>query len=347
MLLLEIPDICAIVAELGLKNFYTRLVKYLTEDFAHWEQFQKSPRHGVSVPNGVIELMPIANDTYYTYKYVNGHPNNPKYNKLNVVGMGMLADVETGYPLLITEMTLLTGLRTAATSALASRLLARKDSKTLAIIGCGAQSEFQVLAHHALFDLKEVRYFDLDPAAMVRFAKHLEDTGLHLKPMSDTRSAITQADIIITATAAKGKQHVLQNAWLEPGQHISAIGGDSPGKTELDPEILKHATIVVEFFPQTIHEGEIQNLGAKAKDYVYAELWEIVSGKKTGRTDPKAITLFDSVGFALEDFSTLRLCYQLAQEFNIGKSTNMIPDTIADCKNLFGLLVGDVGCVNN
>ena len=347
MLLLDIPDICAMVSKVGLKNFYSRLAEYLTEDFSHWEQFQKSPRHGVTVPNGIIELMPIANDTYYTYKYVNGHPNNPRHNKLNVVGVGMLADVETGYPLMLTEMTLLTGLRTAATSALASRYLARKDSKSLAIIGCGAQSEFQVLAHQALLDITEVRYYDLDPAAMQRFAKHLQNTGLQLKPMPDTRSAIAQADIIITTTAAKGKQHLLQNAWLEAGQHISAIGGDSPGKTELDPEILKHATVVVEFFPQTLHEGEIQNLGAQAKDFVYAELWEIVNGNKPGRRNAQEITLFDGVGFALEDFSTLRLCYQLAQELQIGKSTNMIPDKIADCKNLFGLLVGDSGCVKN
>ncbi len=344
MLLLEIPDICSIVSRVGLKNFYVRLCDYLTEDFSHWEQFQKSPRHGVYVPNGVIELMPICNDKLYSFKYVNGHPNNPRHNKLNVVGVGMLADVATGYPILLSEMTLLTGLRTAATAALASRHLARKQSKILAIIGCGAQSEFQVLAHHALLDISEVRYFDIDPHAMQRFTQNLQDSSLQLQAMPDVHAAIENADVIITATAAKGKQTVLQHSWLQPGQHLVAMGGDSPGKTELDPEILKHAKLVVEYFPQTEHEGEIQNLGEHAKDYVYAELWEIVSGQKPGRTNEQEISVFDSVGFALEDFSILRLCHQLAQEYHLGKTINLIPDQILDCKNLFGLLQGETGC---
>ncbi|MGV3740629.1 MAG: ornithine cyclodeaminase [Gammaproteobacteria bacterium] len=341
MLLLQIPDVCSLVNKIGLKNFYVQLCDYLREDFSHWEQFQKSPRHGIYVPNGVIELMPISNDKFYTFKYVNGHPNNPKHNKLNVVGVGMLVDVATGYPLMLTEMTLLTGLRTAATSALASKYLARSDSKKLAIIGCGAQSEFQVLAHHALFNLTEIRYFDIDNHAMQRFAKHLKDAGPQLKPMPDIQSAIDGVDIIITATAASGKHKVLELDWLKEGQHICAIGGDSPGKTELDPEILKHTKVFVEFFPQTEHEGEIQNLGAQAKEFVHAELWEIISKKKTGRVDAQDITVFDGVGFALEDFSALRLCYQLAQEHHLGKPIALIPDQIKDCKNLYGLLVGD------
>lgn len=341
MLLLQIPDVCSMINKIGIKNFYVQLCDYLKEDFLHWEQFQKSPRHGVFVPNGVIELMPISNDKFYTYKYVNGHPTNPKRNKLNVVGVGMLADVETGYPLMLTEMTLLTGLRTAATSALGSKYLARKGSKKLAIIGCGAQSEFQVLAHHALFDLSEIRYFDIDTHAMQRFAKHMQNAGPQLIPKNDVRSAIDGADIIITATAAPGKQKVLEYGWLKEGQHVSGVGGDSPGKTELDPEILKHSKVVVEFFPQTIHEGEIQNLGEQAKDFVYAELWEIIAGKKPGRVNDQEITLFDDVGFALEDFSTLRLCYKLAQEHHFGKPVALIPDKIKDCKNLYGLLVGD------
>ena len=341
MLLLQIPDVCAMIHKVGLKQFYLLLCDYLEKDFSHWNLFQKTPRHGVYVPNGVIELMPISNEQFYSYKYVNGHPNNPQHNKLNVVAIGMLADVATGYPLLISEMTLLTGLRTAATSALASKYLARKDSKKLAIIGCGAQSEFQVLAHQALFDLSEIRYFDIDQKAMQRFAKHMQETDVQLKPMQNVQSAIEGADIIITATAAPGKQKVLEWGQLQKGQHISGIGGDSPGKTELDPEILKHAKVVVEYFLQTVHEGEIQNLGTQAKDYVSAELWEIITDKKIGRSQDSDITVFDGVGFALEDFSTLRLCYELAQKYQIGGSVALIPEHMKDCKNLYGLLVGD------
>lgn len=342
MLLLEIPDIRSIMDRTGLREFYLRLCTYLTEDFSNWNQFQKSSRHAVYVPNGVIELMPICNNELYSFKYVNGHPYNPKTNKLNVVAFGVLADVASGYPILISSMTLLTALRTAATSALASKHLAKKESKRLAIIGCGAQSEFQVLAHHALFDLTEVRYFDIEAAAMTRFAHNLHNESFNLIPMKTVREAIDGADIIITATAAKGKCHILEWSWLTPGQHISGIGGDSPGKTELDPEILKHSQVVVEYFPQTQHEGEIQNLGDEARQFVYAELWEILSGVKPGRSDPATITVFDSVGFALEDFSVLRLCYQLAKDNHVGKEINIIPETLPDCKNLYSLLKDEI-----
>lgn len=198
-----------------------------------------------------------------------------------------------GRPLLVSEMTLLTALRTAATSALGSKLMARPNSKKLAIIGCGAQSEFQVLAHHAVFDLTEVHYFDLDPKAMERFAKHLQGESFKLIPAQDGATAVAGADIIITATAARQKQQVLLKEWLKPRQHISGIGGDSPGKTELDPAILENVKIAVEFFPQTFHEGEIQNFlsEAAAKKRIYAEIWELCKGLKPGRESDTEITL--------------------------------------------------------
>lgn len=341
MLLLEIPTICAMVERIGLKDFYLRLCANLIEDFSHWGNFQKSSRHAIYVPHGVIELMPICNDELYSFKYVNGHPLNSTDNKLTVVAFGMLADVKTGYPLMISSMTLLTAMRTAATSALASRYLAKKDSKRVAIIGCGAQSEFQVLAHHALFDLTEVRYFDPDANAMVRFSANLRDESFHLIACDNVQAAIKGVDIIITATAAPGKHHVLECSWIEPGQHICGIGGDSPGKTELDPAILRAAKVVVEYFPQTAHEGEIQNLGGEAQALVHAELWEVISGLKESRHNDQDVTVFDSVGFALEDFSVLRLCHQLAQELRLGKTIDLIPNSLSDCKNLYGLLVSE------
>lgn len=341
MLLLEIPDICNMIEKVGLKEFYLKLCTYLKDDFSQWDTFQKSKRHAVYVPNGVIELMPICNNELYSFKYVNGHPLNPLDNKLNVVAFGMLADVVSGYPLMISCMTLLTAIRTAATAALSSQYLANSNSKRLAIIGCGAQSEFQVLAHHALFDLTEVRYFDIDTHAMKRFSQHLEQESFQLVPMNSVQEAVQDVDIIIMATAAKGRQNVLQYSWLRPGQHICGIGGDSPGKTELEPLILTHCKVVVEYFEQTVHEGEIQNLDMDAQEHVYAELWEIISGVKPGRSKSDEITVFDSVGFALEDFSILRLSYQLAKDYNLGKEVKLIPNALANCKNLYGLLIGE------
>lgn len=339
MFSLETKVIQTLIEKIGLRTFYLRLFDALTEDFNHWHDFQKCERHSMHVDNGVLELMPICNQDIYSFKYVNGHPLNPHSNKLNVVAIGMLADVRTGYPLMIAAMTVLTALRTAAVSALSSRYLAKKNSKKIAIIGCGAQSEFQILAHHALYDLDEVAYFDPDPAAMSRFSKNLCHESFQLTPKKNGVETIQGADIIITATAAKGKHKVLELDHLSPGQHICAIGGDAPGKTELDPEILKHAKVVVEYFPQSEYEGEIQNLAPDAKNYVYAEFWEIVSGNKSGRINDDEITIFDAVGFALEDFSILRLCYDIAKELHLGQEIDFVPDSLKDCKDLYGALV--------
>ena len=338
MLLLRIQDIRALIQQVGIKPFFRELVSKLAEDFSNWDEFQKSARYAAYVENGVVELMPVCGKELFGFKYVNGHPNNPQHKLLNIMAIGMLVEVATGRPLLVSEMTILTALRTA--SALGSKLMARPGSKKLAIIGCGAQSEFQVLSHHALFDLTEVHYFDLDPKAMERFAKHLQGESFKLIPAQDGVSAIADADIIITATAARQRQKVLLKEWLKPGQHITGVGGDSPGKTELDPEILKIAKIAVEFFPQTFHEGEIQNLGseAEAKKRVYAELWELCTGAKKGRESDTEITLFDDVGFALEDYTALRYVYTLANEHRLGTDVDLIPEDVKDPKDLYGYL---------
>ncbi len=342
MLSLETKVLQQMIKQIGLRAFYLRLLETLTEDFSNWHHFQKCERHAMYVDNGVLELMPICNQNLYSFKYVNGHPLNPLNNKLNVVAIGMLADVHTGYPLMIAAMTVLTAIRTAAVSALSSRYLARKNAKKIAIIGCGAQSEFQILAHHALFDLNEIRHFDIDPAAMRRFENNLRHESFQLIPQQSVRDAIKGADIIVTATAARGKHKVLELDWLEPGQHICGIGGDSPGKTELDPEILRHAKVVVEYIPQSQYEGEIQNLGDEAKNYIHAEMWEMVSGIKSGRIDDQEISVFDSVGFALEDFSILRLCYEIAKELEIGQEIDLLPYSLKDCKNLYGVFLREL-----
>lgn len=339
MLLLEIAEIKQLIKTVGIKAFYLKLIDNLQTDFRAWQAFQKSSRYAAYVDNGVIELMPVCGKDMFSFKYVNGHPNNPSLNKMTVIAFGALSDTVSGYPKMISEMTMLTALRTAGTAAMASHYMAKPTSKKLAIIGCGAQSEFQVLAHHALFDLSEVHYFDLDTHAMQRFANNLKHESFRLVPGYDAESLIQGMDIIVTATAAKGRQHVLKHAWLQPGQHICGIGGDSPDKTELDPTILLHSKVVVEYLPQTLHEGEIQNLGADAANKIYAELWEIVSGRKPGRTDASDLTVYDSVGFALEDYSILRLVYTLAREHGIGTQIDLIPDAIKDCKDLYGLLI--------
>lgn len=331
--IITLSDIKKLVDTVGIQPFFKGLVAEIETAFSQWETFEKTPRVAMHAHDGVIELMPTSNGDLYTFKYVNGHPNNPQQHKLNVVAMGLLADTRTGYPLMISEMTLLTAFRTAATSALAAKYLAKKDVKHIGIIGTGAQSEFQVLAQHALFNIESVRYFDIDPHAMKKFAYNLKDQSFTLIPCDHAQAVLDNVDIITTATAAKAQTHILENAWIKEGLHINGIGGDCPGKTELDKAILLRTKTVVEFLPQSKLEGEIQQVDRD----IHAELWEIVCCKKSGRTSDADITLFDSVGFAIEDFATLKFIYALSQKHNIGGKIDLIPE-IPDPKNLFSIL---------
>lgn len=331
-------DIRELLQKVGIEVFLLTLIERVKSDFSRWNEFDKTPRIANHYPHGVIELMPISDQNFYSFKYVNGHPNNPADGNQTVVAMGLLADVKSGYPLMVSEMTLLTALRTAATSALASQLLARKNSKTLALIGTGAQSEFQTFAHHAALGIERVQFFDVDPQAMVKFESNMSDLNIELVKCTSTSEAVKGADIVVTCTADKKQAIVLSNDDVVPGMHVSGLGGDCPGKTELDSKILPRAKLVVEFFEQSFIEGEIQHFSeAEAKKLVYAEMWELVNQAKPGRESDDEITVFDSVGFAIEDYSVLRAIYDLAEEHDIGKVEDFVPP-ISDPKNLYGFL---------
>lgn len=339
MKIITVQDIAQIVKTHGFNNFMHDLVKYLKEDFSNWNDFDKSPRHAIHVKDGVIELMPVANDKLYSYKYVNGHPKNPMIGKPTIFATGQLSQVVDGDPLMGSEMTTLTGFRTAATAIIATDLLARKDSKILSIIGTGAQSEFQVLAHLLVRDITTVRFFDIDSHAMDKFYNNLKDkVQVELVRCNSAKEAVEGSDIVIVCTACKAHVDVIENDWVKDGMHINGLGGDCPGKTELAVDILFRSKIVVEFIPQSMVEGEIQRFDQEQMEkYVYGELWELISGKKSGRNNDKEITVFDSVGFALEDYSALRLTYDLAKKYNLGHELDLIPQ-IKDPKNLISVL---------
>lgn len=339
---ITVNDVSQLIDYHGFDNIISNLVTYLKQDFSRWHEFDKSPRHATHVDGGVIELMPIADKKYYTFKYVNGHPNNPFIGKQTVVATGQLSNALNGYPLMFSEMTMLTGLRTAATAILATDMLARKDSSTLAIIGTGAQSEFQTLAHRLVRPIKNIRYFDIDPQAMQKFAINLAASGLNLIACANAEEAVTGADIIVVCTACKDHVDVILNKWVKPGMHINGLGGDCPGKTELELDILFRSKVVVEYTEQSFIEGEIQRLSSdEVPKIVHGELWELITGKKPGRINDEEITVFDSVGFALEDYSVLRLIYDLANKYDIGYDMDFVPN-LSDPKNLFGILNNNV-----
>jgi ornithine cyclodeaminase len=338
MKVITVSDIAKLVKQHGFNQFILDLVKYIKDDFARWDEFDKSPRHAIHLSDGVIELMPIADKKYYTFKYVNGHPKNPISGKQTVVATGQLSDVANGYPLMFSEMTILTGFRTAATAIIATELLARQNSKTIALIGTGAQSEFQVLAHKLVRDITTVKYYDTDSDAMQKFAHNMQDSGLRLIACKNAEEAVRDSDIIIVCTACKDHVDVILDEWIKPGVHINGLGGDCPGKTELELPILFRSKVVVEYTPQSLIEGEIQRLSPDmASEVVYGELWELIVCKKPGRQNMDEITVFDSVGFALEDYSVLRLVYDLANKYDMEQELDLVPQ-LDDPKNLISIL---------
>lgn len=330
--LIDLPTLAAFVHERGAARCMTELATELRADFLRWESFDKSARTASHSPRGVIELMPVADDALYSFKYVNGHPGNPAGGLPTVMAFGVLAEVRTGYPLLLSELTLTTALRTAATSALAAQALARPGSRRMALIGNGAQAEFQALAFHALLGIRELRVYDTDPAATDKLVRNLAYVdGLTVERAASTAEAVRGVDIVTTVTADKSRATILTPAMVEPGMHLNAVGGDCPGKTELHPDVLRGARVVVEYEPQSRVEGEIQQLPA---DHPVTELWRVLRGDAPGRTRANEVTVFDSVGFALEDYSALRYLYQQAQARGLGVDVELVPTD--DPKDLFG-----------
>jgi ornithine cyclodeaminase len=328
-----VSNVIELVRSVGIEAFLLGLADYIEEDFRRWEQFEKTPRVASHSKTGVIELMPTSDGQHYGFKYVNGHPKNPNVGLQTVTAFGVLSDVSTGYPCLVSEMTLMTGLRTAATSALAAKYLARKDSRTMAIIGLGAQSEFQALAFSALLGIKSLYVYDIDPDAAAKFRDNLADTDIDIAVAKSAEEAVALADIITTVTADKKNATILSDNMVGAGVHINAVGGDCPGKTELQGDILRRADVFVEFPEQTRIEGEIQQMDA---DFPVTELWQVMTGEAIGRRSDTQITIFDSVGFATEDFSALRYLRDAVQGTDFFTELDLTTQPV-DPRNLYGL----------
>lgn len=330
----SVENMMRLVHSIGVETMLVELTDVIEADFRRWDVFDKTPRVASHSREGVIELMPTSDDEIYSFKYVNGHPKNMGQGLQTVTAFGLLAEVSTGYPVLLTEMTLLTALRTAATSAMAARHLAPKGANTMAIIGNGAQAEFQALAMKAVLGIEHVRLYDIDPVATEKAARNLAGSGLRVTACTTPEAAIEGAQIITTCTADKQYATILTDNMVGGGVHINAIGGDCPGKTELHRDILLRADTFVEYPPQTRIEGEIQQMDA---DYPVTELWRVVSGEAQGRRDAGQITLFDSVGFATEDFSALRYVREKVKQGRFYQELDIIADP-DDPRDLFGML---------
>jgi ornithine cyclodeaminase len=324
------------IAAKGVAECIAGIAEYVCQDFLRWNDFEKSARVANHSRDGVVELMPISDAKLYSFKYVNGHPGNFRFGLPTVMAFGVLADFDSGTPILVSELTLTTALRTAAVSALAARSLARHSSRRMAIIGNGAQSEFQALAFSRLMGIDEFHLYDTDPAATGKLMANLRRLGLSARKFESTREAVRGVDIVTTITADKTNATIITADMVEAGMHINGVGGDCPGKTELHADVLRTSRVFVEYEPQTRIEGDIQQMPA---DFPVTELWQVLSGAVRGRCMSSEVTVFDSVGFALEDYSSLRFMADLAAELGILDQISLIPQ-LPDPKNLFGFIPG-------
>lgn len=327
-----VADLVRWISRTGAEQIMADMADTIEADFRRWPSFDKTERIASHTPFGVIELMPISDPDVYAFKYVNGHPFNPGRGYQTVTAFGVLADVHNGYPVFLAEMTVLTALRTAATSAMVARRLARPDSQVMAMIGAGSQAEFQASAFRAVLGIEKLRVYDVDPAAAEKFVRNLAPRGFDITVCSSASEAAAGADVITTCTADKAVAEVLKDADVAPGTHINTIGGDCPGKTELDPRILQRGPVFVEYTPQTRIEGEIQNV---AEDFPVTEFWQVLTGASPGRTSVDQVTIFDSVGFAIEDFSALRHLRAAVSGTDLVQEVDLVAAP-EDPKDLFG-----------
>ena len=330
----SVENMMKLVHHIGFEPMLRGLADYIEQDFRRWELFDKTPRIASHSTEGVIELMPTSDGEVYGFKYVNGHPKNTRAGLQTVTAFGLLADVSNGYPVLLSEMTVLTALRTAATSAMVAKHLAPKGADIMAMIGNGAQSEFQSLAMKAICGVTSVRLWDIDPAATHKAAHNLKGLGLDVHVCNSAESAMEGAQIITTCTADKQYATILTDNMIGSGVHINAIGGDCPGKTEIASGVLNRSTIFVEYPEQTRIEGEIQQL---APDHPVTEMWQVLAGEAPGRTSQGQITLFDSVGFAIEDFSALRYVRDHIGDTDLYLELDLLADP-DDPRDLFGMV---------
>jgi len=330
----SVQAMAKLINKVGIENVLLELTQRLEHDFARWEEFDKSPRYAAHSPDGVIELMPVSDGKMFSCKYVNGHPKNTFKELQTVAAFGILSDVDSGYPVMISEMCLLTALRTAATSALVAKYLAPKHSTTLTLIGNGAQSEFQALAFKAVLGITHIRLYDIDKNASQKAYNNLSGYGLNVTLCNSAEEAVQGAHIVTTCTADKKNATILTSDMIPQGVHLNAIGGDCPGKTELDSQLLTRANVFVEYEPQTRIEGEIQQM---SETFAVTEFHKVINKQTPGRTSNNELTIFDGVGFASEDFTALvyiKDALVAAGEFEL---LDLITQQ-ADPRNLFSVL---------
>jgi alanine dehydrogenase len=263
-------------------------------------------------------LLP-GDQSFIVAKLNTNFPQNRIQNLPTIQGLVALFDAENGHPLAVLDSIELTIRRTAAASAVAAKYLARPDSAVATLCGCGQQAETQLRALGAVLPLRRIRAFDLDPAAAENLASTLKEE-FEIQPVTDLGRAIRQSDVCITCTTAT--KFFVRKEDVAPGTFIAAVGADDSHKQEIDPALLASAKVVADSLEQCCSIGDTHHAvsaGLMRKEDVYAELSEVVAGRKPGRTNEAEIFIFDSTGVAIEDAITAVAVYQKACETRRGE----------------------------
>ncbi len=278
------------------------------------------PKVYLSLPkyDGDFRAMPAFLDGAAGVKWVNAHPRNPeKHNLPTVRALYILSDPDTASPLAILDGTLLTAWRTGCAGGVASRFLAKKQPRTLGLVGCGVQARVLIDAHRAIYGELELLLADASDAAARALQK---EKGGRVVGMQEACGA----DIVCTSTPVRSP--VVKREWLKPGAHINAMGADAPGKQELDPRILTDGRVFIDDFEQATHSGEVNvplHDGLLKESQIAGTLGEVVAGKKAGRSGDE-VTIFDSTGLALQDVALARALYDVAVAKGVGQSFDIV-----------------------
>jgi alanine dehydrogenase len=278
---------------------------------------------GFHIKAGVLQL----NRSYFAAKINANFPQNPKRLGLPTIqGVIVLSDADNGYPLAVMDSTEITSQRTAAATAVAAKYLARPESKTLTICGCGIQGRASLRALMRLFPLEQVFAYDVDKTQSEKFASDFSaELPIAIKAVDQLDAAAVQSDICITCTPSR--KFFLKREHIAPGTFVGAVGADNEDKQELDPTLLAGSKVVADMVEQCAIIGELHHaLDQKVmkKDQVHAELGEVVAGTKPGRTSSDEVLVFDSTGMALQDVVTSALVYEKAKQQRAGTTIELI-----------------------
>lgn len=250
-----------------------------------------------------------------------GYDNNPKLGLPRGMNTVMLFEANTSALRCIMDGTWITNMRTAAAGAISVKYLARENAEKLCIIGAGKQARNQLLAIMRVRNLTEVRVWDAMPEFLDAYVKEMkEETGLNILKCATAEEAVRSVDIVVTVTRGHSGP-IVKKEWLKPGTHIVAVGSDMPDKQELEADIFAGAKVVNDSIGLCIKSGETHNAvreGIIKPEDIHAEIGEIILGKKTGRENAEEITIFDTVGMAIQDNVTAAMLYKGALKRGMG-----------------------------